>query len=122
MNQLKLAACGIECDGCDLRNAGHDLKAAESCVAWFRAQEWIAADGNAESVQQAVLNKKPYCSGCWSEKSEDQFCANCDLRVCCEKKEINHCGGCDDFPCEKYTAWLGGLEHHIKAMEYLQSM
>ena len=122
MNKLKLAACGIDCNECGLRNAGHDFKVADSCVAWFRDAGWIEADGNAESVQKAIQNKTPYCNGCWAEKSDDQFCGNCNLRICCENKGINHCGDCGDFPCEKYIAWIGNLDHHKKAMEYLLSL
>lgn len=117
MNTLKLAACGVDCNECGLYNAGHDLKAAESCVEWFRGQGWIEADGNAEAVQ----NKSPFCTGCWGE-SGWCGCGSIDFRKCCKQKEINLCGHCHDFPCEPYKEWVGGLDHHKQAMEYLLSI
>lgn len=121
MDKLKLAACGVDCNVCGLYNAEHDLKAAESCVEWFRGQGWIEADGNAEAVQKAVQNKAPFCNGCWGD-SEWCGCGSIDFRKCCKKKEINHCGECHDFPCEPYIEWIDDLDHHKKAMEYLLSL
>ena len=117
MNKLKTAACGINCNECNLYNAGHDMKAAESLVEWFKERGWIETNENAEAVKKMA----PFCSGCW-EKSDVHWCGDCDLRMCCEKKELNNCGDCSDFPCEKYKAWANNVDHHKKAMEYLLSL
>ena len=118
MEKLKMAACGVDCSTCGLYNAGHDLKAAESCVAWFRGQGWIEADGDAEAVQKAVQNKAPFCDGCWGD-SGFCGCGRINFRTCCEQKEIDHCGECGDFPCEPYKEWVDWHENHRKAMECL---
>lgn len=38
------------------------------------------------------------CDGCLSEKP---FLASeeCEIKLCCEKKGLEHCGDCPDFPC-----------------------
>ena len=121
MIQLRLAACGVDCNVCGLLNAGHDLVAAESCVEWFRGQGWIEANGDAHAVQRAVQNKAPYCDGCWGD-SKWCGCGKTDFRICCTQKGIKHCGECHDFPCEPYKEWAGWHENHIKAMERLLSL
>jgi hypothetical protein len=120
MNKLKLAACGIDCNECGLPKAEHDIKAAEGLVAWFRSAGWIEPNGNAEAVQKAIQNKKPYCNGCW-ENCGWCGCGKVDFRKCCVEKEINHCGECGDFPCESYKDWVEWTGSH-KTMEYLQSL
>jgi len=119
MNKLKMAACGVDCNECAQYKvtSEHDLKAAELLVEWFRSQGWIGKNENAE----AVMKKTPLCNGCW-DKTGVCFCGCPGLRTCCEERQLNHCGECGDFPCEKYKKWVDNLEHHEKAMEYLISL
>jgi hypothetical protein len=98
-----------------------DLNAAEGLVGWYRSMGWIGENEGAEGV----MKKAPLCKGCWNT-TEDCFfrCGSsgeCNLRDCCTKKQINHCGDCIDFPCVKYMEFVGDLDHHKKAMEYLMS-
>jgi hypothetical protein len=112
-----MGACGIDCNECNLYKAEHDLKAAGALVEWFKRQGWIEKNEDAE----AVMKKAPFCKGCWV-KNDVCWCGDCDLRICCEETQFNHCGECGNFPCEKYKRWINGLEHHEKAMEYLMSL
>ena len=96
-----------------------DLEAAEGLVDWYRSMKWIEETERAE----AVIRKNPLCKGCW-DTTEDCFfrCGNnseCAIRTCCIEKQLNHCGDCIDFPCVKYMEFVGDLDHHKKAMEYL---
>ena len=112
-----MAACGIDCNECNLYKAAFDLQAAENLVDWFRSQGWIESNEGVE----AVIKKAPFCKGCW-DKIDVRWCGNCDLVMCCEVRQLNHCGECDDFPCEKYQEFAKDLEHHKKAMEHLISL
>ena len=49
------------------------------------------------------------CSKCkYREKMNCAGCVNigkpywgeCDVKLCCEKKELENCGKCGEFPCE----------------------
>jgi len=118
MEKLKLAACGVDCNVCGSYKVTveHDMEAAEGLAGWYRSAGWIGENEGAE----AVLAKNPLCKGCW-EATEDCFfqCGNCGLLTCCKEKGIDHCGECGDFPCYKYMGFVGDLDHHKKAMEYL---
>ena len=42
--------------------------------------------------------EKVHCKGCIN--MEKTFWGGvCEVKVCCEGKELNHCGECPDFPC-----------------------
>ncbi|MCL1859816.1 MAG: DUF3795 domain-containing protein [Oscillospiraceae bacterium] len=123
MNKLKLAACGTDCNKCAAYKVTmeKDLKEAEKFVEWYRGQGWIGENEGAE----AVLMKNPICTGCWNI-TDDCFwkcgCGSIDFRICCEERKINHCGECDDFPCEHYKKWVEMTPYHEKAMDYLLSL
>lgn len=43
--------------------------------------------------------KKGICKGClFIEKPF--WVGECKVKSCCEKKGLNHCGECSNFPCE----------------------
>ena len=127
MAKHKLAACGIDCNECGHYRLAmememeteHDLKSAEYLVEYFRDGGWIGENDGAE----AVLKKVPLCRGCWDKTDiHTHHCAKCSLRTCCEERQLNHCGECGGFPCGKYIEFVGNLDHHKKAMEYLLSL
>ena len=38
---------------------------------------------------------------------------SCDLKSCCEAKNLEHCGLCPDFPCETMVKMAAGdIEHY----------
>jgi len=123
MDKLKMAACGVDCNECGQYKVtkDHDMKSAELLVEWFRIRGWIEPNEGAE----AVIKKAPLCNGCWNT-TDDCFwkcgCGSRDFRVCCKEKQINHCGECENFPCENYIEWSTWNEAHKKAMDYLKTL
>ena len=61
MAELRQAACGLDCNSCNLYLAAHDLRAAAALVDWFRARSWIGEHDGPEAVQAQA----PFCMGCW---------------------------------------------------------
>ena len=53
-----------------------------------------------------VYNKEtaPYCSGCFSQKGH-QFWGECKLYACATQHNVQHCGLCDDFPCDFFIGY-----------------
>lgn len=41
---------------------------------------------------------KKECDGC--AEIENPFWGVCDVKNCCESKDLEYCGLCSDFPCE----------------------
>ena len=122
-NELKMAACGIDCSQCGQYKATmeNDLAAAATLVEWFRGQGWI---GKAEGAE-AVMAKAPLCKGCWQRTADCFFKCGCnkkDFAQCCRDRQIDHCGQCADFPCEPYSEWTGWDTSCKKAMERLLSL
>jgi len=122
MSKLKMAACGIDCNECASYKVTmeQDLKEAEKLVDWYRGCGWIGKDEGAE----AVLKKNPLCKGCWNVTDDCFFkcgCGSRDFRVCCTEKQVNHCGECDDFPCEHFNKWVDMTSSH-NTIKYLLSL
>ena len=42
------------------------------------------------------------CKGCLNMKTPF-WGGECPVKSCCEKKRLDHCGQCPDFPCEELT-------------------
>lgn len=112
---MKLAACGLDCNTCNLYRATFDMEAAAALTEWFRSRGWIGADEGAEAIRRMT----PLCLGCWTQTGPC-WCGECRLRACCEDHARADCGECADFPCAAYRAWTVGQSHHQAAMEFLQ--
>ena len=121
MGKLKLAACGIDCHECAFYKVTteQDLKSAELMLPWFRSQNLIGDDEGAE----AIVKKAPFWTGCRKIAGDCYWtgCNSCYFRVCCIEKQIDHCGHCNDFPCERYKKWASNGEFYKKAMDFLLS-
>lgn len=39
------------------------------------------------------------CPGCL-ELEEGNWAGDCEIKKCCEEKQLEHCGLCPDFPCD----------------------
>jgi len=49
-----------------------------------------------------------YCDGCrCTRESAKRIDQNCPVRSCVLSKEIEHCGECDDFPCDTFQERKG---------------
>ena len=50
------------------------------------------------------------CPGCVI--MDKPFWGECDVKTCCEAKNLEHCGLCSDFPCEDLNKMsYSGDEH-----------
>ena len=53
---------------------------------------------------------KTNCPGCL-EAHGHLFHGECAVALCCESRNLAHCGKCGDFPCAKLLAFAYDLEH-----------
>ena len=46
--------------------------------------------------------RTPQCSGCETKKGHP-FWGECKLFICSKDREVEHCGLCQEFPCELFV-------------------
>ena len=46
--------------------------------------------------------KKMNCKGCL--EMDNPFWGECNVKKCCENKKLEHCGLCDEFPCNEIVS------------------
>ena len=110
--ELSLAACGIDCTGCDIRLATSDPERAEALAVWFSER------GHADARPEWF-----HCEGCFGSR-ELHWSADCAiLRCCVDKMDLASCADCGDFPCEHISSFeRDGMEHHSSAVARLRAL
>ena len=118
MSEIELAACGLVCSECDLRNMLNNIEAAERSIAWFKSKGWLEED---DDLSEAI-KRKMFCTGCLGDK-ETHWSPDCGILKCCvEEKNLNSCSFCSDFPCEKLEFRAESNERYIEALERLKPL
>lgn len=102
--------CGIICANCPAYKAtiADDDEARRKI-----AEEWTKKFDHEFKTQE--IN----CKGCREKGPHIAYCSTCDIRICAEKKGINICAYCIDYPCEKLKFIL---EKVPEAKEYLDKL
>ena len=79
-----LAPCGLYCSVCSIRAAdkNNDHKLKQQLAFFFGTSP--------ENIT---------CEGCMSERPFEKMVKTCSIRACAQKKELEGCHQCDDFPC-----------------------
>jgi len=49
------------------------------------------------------------CPGCVA--MDKPFWGECDVKICCEGRGLEHCGLCDNFPCEVLKSYAYNEQH-----------
>jgi len=117
-----IAACGLDCEACEIRRLPFDEKAADACVEWYRAKGWLAADEGAE----AAVERGMYCRGCKGDRSvhwsvdEEGICWI--LACCVDERGHEFCSQCDAFPCDRLVEWSKQNNGYARAFRRLQRM
>lgn len=57
------------------------------------------------------------CYGCKTDKSVNFMCVNCQIRQCAKNKNVENCGLCDQFPCEKLIYISKETMEHLKEIK-----
>jgi hypothetical protein len=113
-----IAACGLDCEACEIHRVPFDAQAAQSVVAWFREQGWLGAD---EGVTE-ILARRMYCKGCLGDR-ELHWSPDCWILHCCvDDKGLRDCSECEAFPCERLRQWSTQNDGYAKALLRLESM
>ena len=52
-----------------------------------------------KDCSQCEMKIEELCAGCF-ELEEGNWAGDCEIKTCCEGKELEHCGLCPTFPCD----------------------
>ena len=93
-----LAACGLYCGACT----------------HYQASFYDKDRLHKEAARRGRDPQGFTCQGCRSDALYIHAgCAQCEIRACADRRGIQHCGLCADFPCERLLAFQGdGRVHH----------
>lgn len=113
-----IAACGLDCEACDIRRVPFDMRAARNVVAWFRQRGWLEPNEGVDDI----LRRGMYCKGCKGDRSL-HWSPDCwILRCCVDDKGLEFCSRCDDFPCERLVEWGASDPGYGQALDRLKQM
>ena len=113
----RLAPCGLHCGKCfafkdgDITKTSKQLKSLLGNFDVY-AERFVDLLGNpvfnkySDFKELLVYFSEGECSGCRNEKCK--LFKNCKVRECAEKKGVDFCFQCSDFPCGNT-----GFDHHL---------
>ena len=98
--------CGLYCGACSFKVAFDENN----------REHLIAMPAKYDRHKEAELQ---FCPGC---KQEDKP-GECAIRDCARDKNMDHCGHCPGFPCEKLELFCNdGTPHHTDTIRNLQQL
>jgi len=106
-----IAACGIICDLCDIRLAPDNPEKAKEIADRFKKE-----------LNKEIKIEDIHCSWCKGDR-KNHWSPDCWILQCCvDKKGLEFCYECDEFPCEKLIEWAKENEGYAKALKRLEEM
>lgn len=109
-NQM-IAVCGLICEGCDIVKATNDPKIAQRIVDWFKKER-----------NEDVKLEDIHCLGCKGDRTK-HWSPDCWILECCvDKKGLEFCHECEEFPCEKLIQWSKTDNRYGEALNRLKKM
>ncbi len=96
MGEKIFSKCGNRCDLCLIYrpNVEKEDRRIDICNVWGKMWEGFNPDP-----------KTVICDGCCTEsEGAELFSPTCEVRKCVMDKRIEHCGFCDQYPCNIFPA------------------
>ena len=106
-----IAVCGLDCNECDIFQAPNNPEIARQIVDWFKKER--DAEVKIEDIR---------CLGCRGDRIK-HWSPDCWILKCCiDKKGLEFCYQCEDFPCEKLVGRAKGSKKYGEALNRLKEM
>ena len=105
------AYCGLNCSKCEAYIAtleNDDAKRAETARKW---SDLYQADIRPEQIN---------CKGCKSNGVRFSHCDVCHIRQCCLSKGVDNCAVCEDYICDKLSAFISLAPEAGQALEKIR--
>lgn len=113
MSQEKeiIAVCGLNCEKCDIYETTNNPEIAKKIADWFKKE-----------MDREVKIEDIHCLGCRGDRTK-HWSPDCWILKCCvDKKGLEFCYECDDFPCNNLNKWAKGSKRYSQALERLKKM
>lgn len=101
-----IAPCGLDCGKCYAFVDG-DIKTLSNRLKTSLGNFDIYAERFAELINGDIFRKYPDFKGCRNERCK--IFKDCKVRDCFEKKGVDFCFQCSDFPCDNT-----GFDEHLQ--------
>ena len=99
MSDELISFCGLDCVECP---AYIGTQRQDEALLTKTANRW-------STKKHKLYPEDIRCDGCLTGQRLACFCAECQVRICGVKKNIENCGFCDDYPCQtlkKVWTWI----------------
>jgi hypothetical protein len=105
--------CGIVCDVCPALKA---KKENDDELRNKTAKEW------SEIFKTPFKPEDINCDGCTESGQHIAYCESmCEIRQCAMSRNVTSCAKCEDYGCEKLTAFLKNVPDAKKKLEELRN-
>ena len=95
MNEV-YSKCGMRCDLCLVYNPNVEKNDRREEICKVFGKVWKGYASNPKEI---------ICEGCCTDKEDAiLFSPGCEVRECVMKKNLEHCGYCDKYPCAIFPA------------------
>ena len=98
LSMFELSMCGYRCDLCSayVKNINNNDERKRLSEIWTK---YYGLNISAEEI---------YCDGCrCSKDNAKRIDEDCPVRVCVLERQIEHCGYCNNYPCETFEQRQG---------------
>jgi len=100
-----IAVCGLKCSECDIFKATDNPEIAQQIADWFKKER-----------NEEVKIEDIHCLGCKGDRKK-HWSADCWILECCvNKKGLDFCNECNDFPCDRLSKWAKGSKRYAEAL------
>ena len=119
MKHKNMGVCGIDCyEKCHLYMTDVSEESAKIVLDWFKENKWC--DDNV--TLREFMEEGKRCYGCHGEKCL-HWSPDCDMMKCCiDKKGLEYCHQCKEFPCETLSNHANKNERYKQGVERLKKL
>jgi hypothetical protein len=97
MTRELIAYCGLYCGACSFKVAFEEND----------PEHVLRMPTRYDSYKSDPFDRP--CPGC----KQENLCGRCGIRDCAVEKQLDHCGSCNEFPCDKVKDFNNdGVPHH----------
>ena len=107
-----IAYCGLNCSNCDAFLATQEDNASKRD---YTAQKW------SKLYKAEIMPEQINCEGCKSNGPRFFHCDMCDIRQCCQSKQIDNCAVCNEYMCDTLSNFIKLAPDAGIALEKLRS-